>query len=125
MSTPLPRIAARIPRESQSILERLLSDPLRAPEELSGELAAYVGSVQRFARLHGGIDPNIVVHLARRCDQLIEHARGRPESDRRLVQAACLYLVAIEGDLDAGGGFDDDEAVIRAVELAIGAAPRG
>jgi hypothetical protein len=125
MSThPNDRIAHQIPDESRELVARLLSDRLRPLDELAAEVEAYVGFVREFATRQPGasVDAGAAERLAERCMALLGQVRGGPDDDRRLVQAACLYLVAIEGDLDAGDGFADDEAVIAAVEAALGGA---
>ena len=116
MSELLDRLIVNVPAECHPILARLLDDDLRPPEELLQELEAYVGFVRTYSGAHPAVDAVSAEALAQRCRDLIDRARGRSANDRRLVQAACLYLVAIEGDLDTVDGFDDDAAVIRAVE---------
>jgi hypothetical protein len=114
----LDRIAADVPAESVPLLTRLLGDPLRPEAELVAEIEAYLGFVRSYAETYPEIDVGRIDWLADRCRKLVEATRGASEDDRRLAQVACLYFVAIEGDLDQGDGFADDEAVIRAVESA-------
>src|SRR5262245_2985162 len=105
MSDPLSRIASRVPEHSHALLARLLADPLRAAAEIEAELEAYLGFVQSFAATQPGVDAAHASRLTQRCRELLARTRGGPDEDRLLVQAACLYLVAIEGDLDGGDGF--------------------
>jgi hypothetical protein len=121
MSNPADRILHQLPEASRAVVARLLSDPLRPLDELVDEVEAYVGFVRDYASKQSGssIDADAAEKLADRCRALVGKARSGSDDDRRLVQAACLYLVAIEGDLDEGDGFSDDEAVIAAVELAL------
>src|SRR5690349_20090885 len=112
MSDPLSRIAASVPAPSHALLSRLLADPLRPAGELLAELDAYLGFVQSYAAGHAAVDAVWAARLTERCRALIARTSGHSDDDRLLVQAARLYLVAIEGDLDDGDGFHDDEAVI-------------
>ncbi|MEZ4241433.1 MAG: hypothetical protein R3F59_35840 [Myxococcota bacterium] len=103
--------------DSRPLVARLFADPLRPLPELVSEVQSYAGFVRAFARVHPGIDADRAERLAARCVALTERVSG--EAQHRLVQTACLYLVAIEGDLDEGEGFEDDEAVVEAVEAAL------
>ena len=118
MTDLIARIADRVPEDSRPLLTRLLEDPLRAPADLIAEIEAYAGFVAVHAQTHPTVDATVVARLAERCRALVEATRAGPTDAQRLVQAACLYLVAIEGDLDDRDGFSDDEAVIAAVEAA-------
>lgn len=119
MTDLIARIADRVPEDSRPLLTRLLEDPLMAAADLLAELDAYAGFVTAFAQTHPTVDAAVVARLADRCRTLVEATRAGPTDAQRLVQAACLYLVAIEGDLDGSDGFTDDAAVIAAVEAAI------
>lgn len=115
----LTQIVDAVPLSSRELLSRLLQDSLRDPADLLAEIDAYVGFVQAFAETHPKVDAAGAGRLAERCRALIAATPAGPTDHQRLVQAACLYLVAIEGDLDEADGFADDEAVIAAVEAAI------
>ncbi|MBX2799425.1 MAG: hypothetical protein KTR31_17250 [Myxococcales bacterium] len=119
MSSALERIRHQVPAEALPVLQRLLEEPLKTPEELLLEVDAYAGFVDTYARDHPEVDAAAARTLAQRCRAVIDRARGRSEELRRLVQIACLYLVVIEDDLDTRTGFDDDSAVLDAVDALL------
>jgi uncharacterized membrane protein YkvA (DUF1232 family) len=117
-------LTRELPSEARSLFARLrVSDDLRPPKVLAGEVKAYVGLVRATGR-----DSEVVaVEKAEKLGQALLHLLRSlrpdgPVEHHQAVQAACLYFAAeYDGDEDMESleGFDDDIEVMNAVARAM------
>lgn len=114
---------AGIPKLARPVFERLLTEPLRDPEDLRREVALYVSMLTSAADDDPSVEDQLGRDIARTCDGLLMAiTEATPEHARRQIQAAARYFVTEEdGDSDlAIGGLDEDVAVANAVALHLG-----
>ena len=108
--------------DTRPLVRRLLSEPLRDPETLCADLAAYSARI-------GAVDPLSIADqalgaaLARGCAAMLARWPELDGRGRHLAQAALLYFVLEtdgDDDLESPFGFDDDLEVFNAVAKALG-----
>lgn len=112
-----------IPKLARPTFERLLTEPLRDPDDLRREVALYVSMLTSAADDDPSVEDQLGRDIARTCDGLLMAITATtPEHARRQIQAAARYFVTEDdGDSDfAIGGLDEDVAVANAVALHLG-----
>lgn len=112
-----------IPTVARDIFDRLMTEPLRDPEDMRRECALYLGLIEHAAESNPYVDNEVGRQIARICDALLADIdASTPEHTRRQIQAAARYFVTEEdGDSDlAIGGLDEDAAVANAVAEHLG-----
>lgn len=104
--------------------ELLGSEPLMDPSILRSDVARYLEELGDREQ-EEPLDMDTAHRVAERMARLLADLGQSPNEDHhRLAQAAVQYFLLeedAEGDLSSPRGFRDDEAVVAAVEVAIGA----
>jgi len=117
------RVLELLDEELGAFVSELLEEPLKEPHELRAEVVGHTAKLEALKPFHEKLDLETARVVGDRCLQLMEFAsESRPEDDRRLIQAAALYFVFdedAESDLHSAHGFDDDLAVVEAVETVL------
>lgn len=126
LRTPLSateRVLGLIDKDSGVILSELLQEPLMTSQELRAEVMGQMAKLEALKDFHENLDLDTARVVADRCGHLMGTVfEDGPEEERRLVQAAALYFVVdedAESDFHSQHGFDDDLAVVEAVETVL------
>ena len=120
---PKSEPVAGIPTLAREVFERLMTEPLRDPDDMRRECALYLQVIENAAAQNPYVDDDVGRDIARVCDALLAAIDDdTPEHTRRQIQAAARYFVTEEdGDSDlAIGGLDEDAAVTNAVAEHLG-----
>ena len=120
---PASEPVAGIPTLAREVFDRLMTEPLRDPEDMRRECALYMQVIENAAAQNPYVDDDVGREIARICDALLAAVDDdTPDHTRRQIQAAARYFVTEEdGDSDlAIGGLDEDAAVANAVAEHLG-----
>lgn len=127
-STPPPlapealrSLLGHIPPEAESVLMRLLGEPLRDASALAQQVAAHLREFEDLFEHREFLDLDGAEGLAADCNELLSRWNDLSSEHRVLVQAAALYFIHTDdADDDFGiGGLRTDRAVLAAVRDAI------
>jgi len=120
------RVLGGLDADAAELVRGYLAEPLASPELLSEHARVYFKQLEGLAAEGEVIDVELATSLAMSCDRLLDEIDDdTSEEHQRLIQAAVRYFVNEEdadGDTESLIGFDDDNAVIEAVAIAVGCA---
>lgn len=114
---------AGFPGMAREVFDRLLTEPLRDPDDMCREVRLYAEMLANAAADDPSVDHELGRDIARTCEGLLMAITdATPEHARRQIQAAARYFVTEEdGDSDLEiGGLDEDAAVANAVAEHLG-----
>ena len=127
-SSAIDRVATLLDSGTWEVFADLLDEPRVESSNLLSEISDYLARLEVEKDFEETVDVETAREVADRCTRLLGRMGDSPESEGyRLVQAATLYFL-LEGDgvsdTRAADGFNDDLAVIKAVENALGTSAR-
>jgi len=100
-----------------------LDGPLTTPAALRSLVHMHRSRADTELESRTLVDKKLVDYIAESCLALLDSWHDVGESERRAIQAACLYFADTddeESDFDTIGGFDDDARVLNFVARKLG-----
>jgi hypothetical protein len=126
--TTMDRLGELLDSETHGIVGELLDEPRIPVPKLAAEVASYLAKLEVEQDIDDRLDIETAREVADRCTRLLNEADDEADPERlRLIQAAAMYFVLeddAESDTRSPSGFDDDLAVVAAVETVLAAITR-
>lgn len=120
----LDRLGRLLDPATLAVVAELLDEPAVPARTLLSDVAAYLARLEVDKDFEDDLDIETARDVADRCTRLLQSTDDSAEPERwKLVQAAALYFVLEDdahGDIRSPSGFDDDRAVVEAVEVLLG-----
>ncbi len=114
---------SELSREIQAVYQAYLQGPLTSPAALRSLVHMHMSRADTEVESRTLVDLKLVRYIAESCLALLDTWDEVAESERRAIQAACLYFADTddeESDFDTIGGFDDDARVLNHVARKLG-----
>jgi len=113
--------------EVVEVFRQVIAEDSLPNDDLRRELEGYLETLEAESEVNDHVDLETARDLAERCDRLLDQvAEGSDEERRSLVQAATRYFIITDDarhDWRSAEGFEDDRAVVDAVERILADPP--
>lgn len=109
----------------RAVYDDYLTSPLTTPSALRSLVHMHRSRADTETESRTNVDLKLVGYIAASCLALLDSWDDVGDSERRAIQAACLYFADTddeESDFETIGGFDDDARVVNHVAKELGRA---